>query len=93
MEGDIPKKLIAKYPYLWAGPATSIFNQVIQSSEWPKQWKIENAIALHKTEKPNMVKSEEDVRTISKTNFFSKVLESLLGDWLLPIVEPYLDPG
>ena len=40
-----------------------------------------------------MVKSEEDIRTISKTIFFSKVLESLLGDWLLPIVEPYLDPG
>ena len=40
-----------------------------------------------------MVKSEEDVRTISKTIFFSKVLESLLGERLLPIVEPYLDPG
>ena len=74
VEGDIPKKLIAKNPYLWAGPATTIFNQVIKSSVWPKQWKVENAIALHKTEKSSMVKSEEDVRTISKTNFFSKVL-------------------
>ena len=37
--------------------------------------------------------SEDDVRTISKTSFLSKLLESLLGDWLLPIVEPYLDPG
>ena len=40
-----------------------------------------------------MVKSEDDVRTISKTSFLSKVLESLLGNWLLPIVEPFLDPG
>ena len=40
-----------------------------------------------------MVKSEDDTRTISKTSFLSKVLESLLAGWLLPIVEPFLDPG
>ena len=37
--------------------------------------------------------SEDDTRTISKTSFLSKVLESLLVDWLLPLVEPFLDPG
>ena len=93
VSGDIPKKLISQFPYLWAGPATTLFNKIIQTSEWPNQWKVENAIALHKTESPNMVKSEDDVRTISKTSFLSKVLESLLGNWLLPIVEPFLDPG
>ena len=40
-----------------------------------------------------MVKSEDDVRTISKTNFLSKVLEKILGGWLLPMVDLYLDPG
>ena len=39
-----------------------------------------------------MVMSENDTRTISKTNFLSKVLENMLGSWLLPIVEPFLDP-
>jgi hypothetical protein len=91
--GDIPKRLIQEYPFLWAGPASMIFNTIIQSSDWPHSWKLENSIVLHKTEDPKFVKSEDDVRTISKTSFLSKVLESLLGDRLLPIVEPYLDPG
>ena len=93
VEGDLPKKLIKKYPFLWAGPAATIFNNIIQSAEWPDQWKVEYGVVLHKTETPKIVKNEEDVRTISKTSFLSKVLESLLADWLLPIVEPYLDPN
>ena len=40
-----------------------------------------------------MVLSEDDTRTISKTNFLSKLLENILGNWLLPIVEPFLDPS
>ena len=93
VSGDVPKKLITEYSFLWAEPATLIFNEVIQTGIWPKQWKAENAICLHKTETPSMVKSEDDVRTISKTNFLSKVLEKILGGWLLPMVDPYLDPG
>ena len=34
----------------------------------------------------------DDLRNISKTAFFSKIFESFLSDWLLPIVAPYLDP-
>ena len=34
-----------------------------------------------------MVRSEDDVRTISKTNFLSKLLENILCNRLLPIVE------
>ena len=93
VQGDVAKKLIAQYSYLWAAPANRIFNKIIQTSEWPLQWKVENAIVLHKTENASMVKSEEDVRTISKTNFLSKLLENILCSILLPIVEPYLDPG
>jgi hypothetical protein len=35
----------------------------------------------------------DDVRNISGTPFFSKQYESFLTDWLLPIVDPFLDPG
>ena len=91
--GDVPKKLLTEYAFLWAGAATKIFNQVIQSAEWPSKWKVENCIVLHKTEDPRMVRSEDDTRTISKTNFLSKLLENILGSWLLPIVEPFLDPN
>ena len=93
VEGDVPKKLISEFSYLWAGPASIIFNKAIKSSEWPPQWKIENAVVLHKTENVSMVKTEDDVRTISKTSFLSKLLENMLCSWLLPIVDPYLDPG
>ena len=34
--GDVPKQLITKYPFLWAEPATKIFNTIIESAEWPK---------------------------------------------------------
>ena len=40
-----------------------------------------------------MPSSEEDLRTISKTAWLSKCFENILGDFLLPIVEPFLDPG
>ena len=36
--------------------------------------------------------SIDDLRNISKTSFISKVFESFLADWLLPIVKPYIDP-
>lgn len=37
--------------------------------------------------------NEDELRNIAKTQFFSKVYESLIGDWLIPIIKPYLDPG
>ena len=37
--------------------------------------------------------SEDNIRNISKTAFLSKCYESFIGDLLLPIVDPFLDPG
>ena len=56
VDGDVPKKLVMKYPFLWAGLAALIFNRIIQSAKWPKEFKVENAVVLHKTENPKMVK-------------------------------------
>ena len=91
--GDVPRRLISEYPFQWAEPATRIFNEIIKSSEWPIHWKQEHMITIHKTDDPRLVKDEDDVRSISKTSFLSKTFENILGDWLLPIVDPYLDPG
>ena len=93
VEKDIPRRLIQEYSFLWAGPSSQLFNKIIKTAQWPKVWKREHAIVLHKTSDPRLVKNEDDTRTISKTSFLSKVLESLLAGWLLPVVEPYLDPG
>jgi hypothetical protein len=43
--------------------------------------------------KKNPPSSLDDLRNISGTPFFSKQYESFLSDWLLPTVDPFLDPG
>ena len=53
------------------------------------QWVVEHQIPLPKCYPPS---SEDELRNIAKTAFFSKCFESFLSDWLLPIVGPYLDP-
>ena len=90
--GDIARPVIKRYPYLFANPVAKIFNKTIQSSEWPQSWKQENSIVLRKS--PHLVvKSEENLRSISKTVWLSKLLEAILCDYILPVVNPYLDPG
>ena len=34
-----------------------------------------------------------DLRLISKTAFLSKVYEAFIRDWLMPFIEPFLDPA
>jgi hypothetical protein len=89
--GDVPRQLIKEFTFEYAGPATSIINEIFQSSSWPHQWKTEHVIVLSKTKEPP--KDEDGLRNISKTAWLSKLAESLLGDFLLPAVEPFLDPG
>ena len=50
---------------------------------------MEYQIPLPKTYPPSC---ENDLRNIAKASFNSKVFESFLSDWLLPIVGPYIDP-
>ena len=91
--GDIPTPLLKKCPYLYAGPVTKIFNKIIQSGQWPRKWVKEETIVLSKLEKSKLPASEEDLRTISKTAWLSKCMENILGSFILPIIDPYLDPG
>ena len=88
--GDLPKKLVKHCVDVLAPPVTMIFNKITQSAIFPPQWKIEHQIALPKVFPPEC---EDDLRNIAKTPFFSKVYESFVGGWLLPIIKPFLDPG
>ena len=40
-----------------------------------------------------MPESEDQLRNIAKTAFFSKVYESFVGEWLLQYIKPFLDPN
>ena len=62
---------------------TIIFNSILKTFEYPRQWVVEHQIPLPKVHPPS---SEDELRNIAKTAFFSKVFESFLSDW------PYLDP-
>ena len=93
VSGDIPRPLIKKYPFLYAAPISKIFNNMIQSGKWPRQWVREEAIVLSKLEKTKQPTSEDDLRSISKTAWVSKLCENMLGNYILPIIDKFLDPG
>ena len=88
--GDIPRKLIQHFAPHIAVPAAAIFNTISTTAVYPDQWKVEHQIPVPKCYPPQ---TEDDLRNISKTPFLSKMYESFLAGWLLPIIQPYLDPG
>ena len=66
---------------------------MIETGQWPRQWVVEETIVLSKLDKSKQPTSEEDLRTLSKTAWLSKCFENLLGDFLLPVINSFLDPG
>ena len=66
---------ITEFAYEYAKPATIMYNKIIQTCDWPTQWKVEQAVVLNKC-KTRPPQDEEDLRTISKTQLLSKVLET-----------------
>ena len=87
--GDLPKRVVAEFSCELSVPMTIIFNSILKTKEYPRQWVVEYQTPIPKSHPPS---SEEELRNIAKTTFFSKVFESFLSEWLLPLVEPYLDP-
>ena len=87
--GDLPKRIVQEFSCELSSPATIIFKSILKSFEYPRQWVVEYQNPLPKVYPPS---SEDDLRNIAKTPFLSKLFESFLSDWLMPIVEPYLDP-
>ena len=67
-----------------------IYNEITKTKEYPRAWVVEQQIPIPKANPPSSI---EDIRNISGTPFFSKQYESFISDWLLPIVDPFLDPG
>ena len=89
VKGDLPKRIVQEFSCELAAPITIIFNSILKSFQYPRQWVVEYQIPIPKTQPPSC---EDDLRNIAKTAFNSKVFESFLSDWLLPIVGPYIDP-
>ena len=87
--GDLPKKIVKEFKCELSCPVTIIYTSILRTLQYPRQWVVEYQNPLPKVYPPA---SEDELRNIAKTAFLSKVFESFLSDWLLPIVGPYLDP-
>ena len=87
--GDAPKRILSEFTCELATPATIIYNSILRTFEYPRQWVKEHQIPIPKVKPPV---TEDDLRNIAKTSFLSKVFESFLASWLMPIVQPFLDP-
>ena len=92
--GDIPRKLFSEFGPELATPICMIFNNIAKSAKqgpakWPSTWKLEYGTPLQKIPEPI---SEEDLRVISLTAFFSKVMEKFVVDWLMIYTGDQMDP-
>ena len=86
--GDLPVKVVREFACELATPLTILFNRILDTSQYPRQWVVEHQVPIPKSSPPVDL---NDLRNISKTAFVSKVFESFLADWLLPAVRPYID--
>ena len=88
--GDLPVKLVKEFAVELAEPVCKIFNNITSSAKYPRQWVNEYQIAIPKILSPQ---SEDDLRNIASTAYFSKIYESFIGDWIFPFIGPYIDPA
>ena len=65
-----------------------IINNITQNYEWPELWKLEWVTAIGKVPLPE---TEDDLRPISLTAFFSKVAEHFVVDWLMEYIKDKID--
>ena len=61
---------------------------MVSTFQWPKQWRIEYGVPLKKVANPE---NEDQLRIISLTNFYSKVYESFVIDWLMEFIGHKID--
>ena len=78
--GDIPKQLINPCSKKLSEALTLIYNASFLNKAWPDRWKEETIIPIPKTQSPG---SPDDIRPISMTTLWSKVLESLVANFTL----------
>ena len=88
MSNDLPKLITQEFGPELAEPVGMIINNIFQSGEWPHHWKLEYVVPIGKTPVPE---SEDDLRPISLTPFFTKVLERFVLVWLMSYLEDKLD--
>ena len=85
---DLPKALLQEFLPELASPVNKIMQNIFNSGEWPNSWKLEHVIPIGKVPMPE---SEDDLRPISLTPFFSKVSEHFVVKCLLDYISDKID--
>ena len=86
--GDLPRDIINEFTVELANPLHKLLNNIVQSFRWPQQWRREYVTPIGKVPQPE---SEDDLRPIALTSFFSKVMEQFVVMWLLEIIGEKID--
>ena len=85
---DLPRAITKEFAAELALPVSRIVNSILATGEWPQQWKLEQVVPIPKITQPL---SEEDLRPISLTPFYSKVCEHFLVRWLMQYIGHKID--
>jgi len=85
----IPNWCLRDFAFALSEPICHIFNASISQGIVPSLWKSANVVPIPKSRPPKSI--QDDLRPISLTPTLSKVLESLVGRWILPKVIDKLD--
>ena len=85
---DLPKLITQEFAPELSNPICRIINNIAKSGEWPSKWKLEHIVPIGKVPMPE---TEDDLRPISLTSFFSKVTEHFVVMWLLDFIGDKID--
>ena len=85
---DLPRQIIQEFGPELAKPVGRLINRISTTGEWPNQWKLEHVVPIGKVPMPE---SEDDLRPISLTPFFSKVTESFVVMSLMDFIKDKID--
>ena len=77
VEGDLPPALVTEAADILAIPLHHINSQIYKKLEWPELWRSETANVIPKTSTPTDM---TQLRNLSRTPLFSKLLESFILD-------------
>ena len=85
---DLPRKITQEFSPELAEPIRKIISNIARTGEWPRQWKLEYITPIGKIPNPE---TEDDLRPISLTSFFSKVTENSVVHWIMDYIKDKVD--
>ena len=86
--GDIPTKILGEFLPELTTPIAAVYREAIASHSWPKAYKKEHHLPINKVPQPQ---SEDELRNLGLTPFFSKRLEWFLIQWIWPYISHHID--